>query len=81
MKKSNFINSFRNVFRRKNSNAKPEVKVTEEVKKQTEVKQTEDSPIEKPRNYQFGGCRDRNLSAIYYPPKRGKIKGYMKANS
>lgn len=29
-------------------------------------------------NYKQGGCMGRDLRAIYIPPNRGKLKGYMR---
>jgi hypothetical protein len=86
----NFINSFRNVFRRKHSNTKPKIEV-QKAKTNTEQKVKSNKRrsasgkqyhgAKQKGNYLVGGCNDRNTRAIYYKPSRGKFKGYMREAS
>ena len=88
-KSLNFINSLRDVFRRKHSNVKPQIEV-QKAKKNFEHKPRKkrtgtgfDSDRQyhgkKQRgNFLVGGCNDRDTKAIYHKPPRGKFKGYMR---
>lgn len=82
-KSLNFVNSLRNVFRRKHSNIQPQVEAVQETKRQVRRKKEAKKSVYRPQkqSHFVGGGRKSaasSLAAIYYPPSRGKFKGYMR---